>query len=46
MHKNAPVVYRSSEEIREIIIDWVERDKAVPTKPTTTGASFRNEFVN
>ena len=24
MYKNAPVVYRSSEEIRELIIDWVE----------------------
>ena len=33
MYKDAPVVYRSSEEIREMIIDWVERNKAVPTKP-------------
>ena len=33
MYKNAPVVYRSSEEIREMIIDWVERNKTVPTKP-------------
>ena len=33
MYKNAPVVYRGSEEIRELIIDWVERNKAVPTKP-------------
>jgi len=33
MYKNAPVVYRSSEEIRELIIDWVERNKTVPTKP-------------
>ncbi len=33
MYKNAPVVYRSSEEIRELIIDWVERNKAVPAKP-------------
>src|SRR5829696_6359671 len=33
MYKNAPVVYRSSEEIRELIIDWLEKNKAVPTKP-------------
>ncbi|HEX6717857.1 MAG TPA: bifunctional UDP-sugar hydrolase/5'-nucleotidase [Pyrinomonadaceae bacterium] len=33
MYKNASVVYRSSEEIREMIIDWVERNKTVPTKP-------------
>ncbi len=30
MYKNAPVVYRSSEEVRELIIDWVERNKTVP----------------
>jgi 2',3'-cyclic-nucleotide 2'-phosphodiesterase (5'-nucleotidase family) len=34
MYKDAPVVYRSSEEIRELIIDWVERTKTVPTEPT------------
>ena len=33
MYKNAPVVYRSNEEIRELIIDWVERNKTVPAKP-------------
>ena len=33
MYKNAPVVYRSSEEIRELIIDWVERNKTVPATP-------------
>jgi 2',3'-cyclic-nucleotide 2'-phosphodiesterase (5'-nucleotidase family) len=33
MYKNAPVVYRSSAEIRELIIDWVEKNKTVPTKP-------------
>jgi len=32
MYKDAPVVYRSSEEVRELIIDWVERHKTVPTK--------------
>ena len=34
MYKNAPVVYRSSEEVRELIIDWVERNKKIPTEPT------------
>jgi 2',3'-cyclic-nucleotide 2'-phosphodiesterase / 3'-nucleotidase len=34
MYKGAPVIYRSSEEIREMIIDWVEREKIVPTEPT------------
>ena len=32
MFKNAPVVYRSSAEVRELIIDWVERNKTVPIK--------------
>jgi len=31
--KAAPVVYRSSEEVRELIIDWVEKHKTVPTQP-------------
>lgn len=34
MYKDAPVVYRSSEEIRELIIDWVERHKNIPTEAT------------
>jgi 2',3'-cyclic-nucleotide 2'-phosphodiesterase (5'-nucleotidase family) len=34
MYKGAPVVYRSSDEIRELIIDWVERHKTIPTEPT------------
>ena len=34
MYKGAPVVYRSSEEIRELIIDWVELHKTIPTEPT------------
>ncbi len=34
MYKNAPVVYRSSDEIRELIIDWVERNKVIPTEAT------------
>ena len=33
MYKDAPVVYRSSEEIRELIIDWVERNKTIPVNP-------------
>ncbi len=32
MYKNAPVVYRSSEEVRELIIDWVEKNKTIPTQ--------------
>jgi 2',3'-cyclic-nucleotide 2'-phosphodiesterase/3'-nucleotidase len=32
MFKNAPVIYRSSAEVRELIIDWVEKHKTVPTK--------------
>lgn len=32
MYKNAPVVYRSSAEVRELIIDWVEKNKTVPTQ--------------
>ena len=34
MYKSAPVVYRSSQEIREMIIDWVEAHKTIPTEPT------------
>ena len=34
MYKGAPVVYRSSQAIRELIIDWVERHKTIPTEPT------------
>ncbi len=34
MYKGAPVVYRSSQEIREMIIDWVEKHKTIPTEPT------------
>ena len=34
MYKGAPVVYRSSAQIRELIIDWVERHKTIPTEPT------------
>ncbi len=34
MYRNAPVVHRSSEEIRELIIDWVERNRTIPDEPT------------
>jgi 2',3'-cyclic-nucleotide 2'-phosphodiesterase/3'-nucleotidase len=34
MYKGAPVVYRSSTEIRELIIDWVERNRKIPSEPT------------
>jgi 2',3'-cyclic-nucleotide 2'-phosphodiesterase/3'-nucleotidase len=34
MYQGAPVLYRSSQEIRELIIDWVERHKTIPTQPT------------
>src|ERR1043165_8623595 len=33
MYLNSPVVYRSSEEIRQLIIDWVERHKTIPSTP-------------
>jgi 2',3'-cyclic-nucleotide 2'-phosphodiesterase/3'-nucleotidase len=33
MYKDAPVIYRSSQEVRELIIDWVERHKTIPTEP-------------
>lgn len=33
MFKDAPVVYRSSELIRDLIIDWVERHRTIPTQP-------------
>lgn len=34
MFKNAPVLDTSSREIRELIIDWVERNKTVPIEPS------------
>ncbi len=33
MYRGAPIVYRSSDEVREMIIDWVERHKSIPTEP-------------
>jgi 2',3'-cyclic-nucleotide 2'-phosphodiesterase (5'-nucleotidase family) len=34
MYKGAPELYRSSTEIRELIIDWVERAGRVPAEPS------------
>ena len=34
MYKDAPVLYRSSEEIRQLIIEWLERNGAVPVAAT------------
>lgn len=34
MYKGAPELYRSSTEIRELIIDWVEQHRRVPAEPT------------
>jgi 2',3'-cyclic-nucleotide 2'-phosphodiesterase / 3'-nucleotidase len=34
MFKGAPVVSRSSKELRELIIDWVKRNGHIPTTPT------------
>jgi 2',3'-cyclic-nucleotide 2'-phosphodiesterase/3'-nucleotidase len=34
MYRDAPVLYRSGEEVRELIIEWVERHKSIPAEPT------------
>lgn len=34
MLKGAPVLYRSSEEIRDLIISWVEKNRLVPSEPS------------
>jgi 2',3'-cyclic-nucleotide 2'-phosphodiesterase (5'-nucleotidase family) len=33
MYKDARVIYRSSELIRDLIIDWVERHQTIPVEP-------------
>ena len=33
MFKNAPVLSHPSEEIRDLIIDWVERHREIPSEP-------------
>ena len=32
MYKDAPVVYRSSAEVHELIIDWVEKHRTISTQ--------------
>jgi 2',3'-cyclic-nucleotide 2'-phosphodiesterase/3'-nucleotidase len=34
MYRGAPELFRSSQEIREMIIEWVERHHRIPTDPT------------
>jgi 2',3'-cyclic-nucleotide 2'-phosphodiesterase/3'-nucleotidase len=34
MYKNAPILFRSSEEIRDMIVEWVEKHKEIPANPT------------
>jgi 2',3'-cyclic-nucleotide 2'-phosphodiesterase/3'-nucleotidase len=34
MYRGAPELFRSSKEIRELIIEWVEQHKTVPAAPT------------
>jgi len=34
MFKDSRVIYRSSKELRELIIDWVKRNGHIPTTPT------------
>ena len=34
MYKDAPELYRSSKEIRELIVEWVEAHRQVPAEPT------------
>ena len=34
MFKDAPVIYRSRKELRELIIDWVKRNGHIPATPT------------
>ncbi len=34
MYKNAPVVYKSSQEIRNLIIEWVKEHRVIPAEPS------------
>jgi 2',3'-cyclic-nucleotide 2'-phosphodiesterase/3'-nucleotidase len=34
MYAGAPVLWKSSTEVRDLILDWVERHGAIPTEPT------------
>jgi 2',3'-cyclic-nucleotide 2'-phosphodiesterase (5'-nucleotidase family) len=42
MFRDAPEIYRSSTEIRELIIDWVERNRRVPAEPTNNWRLLTN----
>lgn len=33
MYRDAPVVFRSSDEVRELIIEWVEKNRHIPAEP-------------
>lgn len=34
MYKNAPVLYKSSQEIRHLIIEWVKKHRLIPAEPS------------
>jgi 2',3'-cyclic-nucleotide 2'-phosphodiesterase/3'-nucleotidase len=34
MYKNAPVLYKSSQEIRNLIIEWVKERRMIPAEPS------------
>jgi 2',3'-cyclic-nucleotide 2'-phosphodiesterase/3'-nucleotidase len=34
MYRDAPVLHKSSAEIRDLIIEWVDRNRIVPAEPT------------
>jgi 2',3'-cyclic-nucleotide 2'-phosphodiesterase/3'-nucleotidase len=42
MFRGAPEVYRSSTEIRELIIDWVEHNRRVPAEPSNNWRLLTN----
>lgn len=42
MFRGAPEVFRSSTEIRELIIDWVERNRRVPAEPSNNWRLLTN----
>lgn len=45
MYKGAPVVYRSTDEIREMIIDWVERDDPHGTEQQLADCSVTDHIL-
>ena len=42
MFKDAPVLWRSSEEIRDLIIDWVTRHREIPADPINNWRLIEN----